>query len=126
MLDHPPPFPSEADKSLWFPNPELIGELISKDGYLGYWKHLKFIVSISVEEDGRWWLHASVSRTDMKLPTYADLKHLKHFTIGDDRTAYQVFPPADHHINLAEVLHLWHRLEGPLPLPDFTRGGSTI
>ena len=101
------------------------------DGYAAGFKHLKFLVSEAREEDGRWWLHASVSRRDRKLPTYEDLRSLKELTIGPDRTAIQVFPPAERHIDVGarlpnpiEVLHLWSPEEDFLP--DFARGSNSI
>ena len=100
------------------------------DGYSASYKHLFFVVSESVELDGKRWLHSSVSRNNKTLPTYEDLKTLKHLCIGDHRTALQVFPPATKHVNVAgglgtEVLHLWSCQDGDVT-PDFTRGGSTI
>ena len=102
-----------------------------EDGYLATYKHLKFIVSESIEMDGRWWIHASVSRRDKTIPTYDDLIVLKKLTIGPNRTAIQVFPPAERHIDIAgkrprpiQVLHLWSPEDDFLP--DFARGGNTI
>lgn len=96
------------------------------DGYAARWQHLRFIVSVKLEEDGKMWLHASVSRRDKTMPTYDDLRTTKTLCIGDDRTALQVFPPADKHIDLAgplgiEVLHLWSCLAGDVT-PDFSAG----
>ena len=93
------------------------------DGYAGKWRHLKFIVSEELHR-GRWWLHATVSRRDRKIPTYDDLKNCKKLTIGDNRMAIQVFPLAEEHIDIAgpafgiEVLHLWSPAD-PNILPDF-------
>ena len=100
------------------------------DAYAAQFSDLTFLVSYWIEDNGRKWLHASVSRRDDKLPTYDNLMKLKHFCIGDHRTALQVFPPQDKHINWAgkrgiEVLHLWSSLDGDVT-PDFTRGLSCI
>jgi len=102
----------------------------SDDGYAARWNNLRFIVSKSIEEDGKRWLHASVSRKDRTLPTYDDLKQLKRLCIGEHRTALQVFPPMAKHVDIAgklgtEVLHLWACLDGDVT-PDFTRGGDSI
>ena len=65
------------------------------------------------------------------MPDYADLMLLKNMCIGKDRTALQVFPPEEKHVNYAgevhgiEVLHLWSCLGGDVT-PDFTRGGDLI
>jgi len=96
------------------------------DGYAAVYRHLRFIVSAKVEGDGKLWLHASVSRRDKTMPSYDDLRTTKRLCIGDDRTALQVFPPADKHIDIAgprgiEVLHLWSCLSGDVT-PDFSAG----
>jgi hypothetical protein len=101
------------------------------DGYAAQWRNLKFIVSAADALDGKLWLHASVSRLDRTLPTYQNLKDLKRLCIGDHRTALQVFPPKDKHINYGaelfgvEVLHLWCCLDSDVT-PDFSEGGDTI
>ena len=101
---------------------------VRDDGYSAKWKHLKFIVS-EEQHGGQWWIHASVSRRDRKVPTYDDLKELKRLTLGDDRSAVQVFSATDDHIDIAgplgvEVLHLWSPPRMGNPLPDFGRHGT--
>ena len=106
-------------------HPALRDVVTSMDGYAARFHDLRFIVSASVETDGRWWLHASVSRRDKTLPTYANLQSLKHYCIGNDKTAYQVFPSENNYVHTpptggkTEVLHLWHCLDGD-PLPEFS------
>lgn len=96
-------------------------------GYAGQYRNLRFIVT-TVDHEGKEWLHASVSRSDKRLPTYEDLKTLKELCIGDHRTALQIFPPKDKHIDIAsknggpEVLHLWCCLDGDVT-PDFGKEG---
>ena len=101
-----------------------------EDGYAGQWKRLRFIVSTAVEQDVKRWLHASVSRSDLTLPTYDDLMHLKRLCIGEHRTALPVFPPTERHVDIAgplgvEVLHLWSCLDGDVT-PDLTSGTGSI
>lgn len=87
---------------------------------------LRVIVTTADFEDGRDWMHVSLSRED-RLPSYDDLRHVKSTFVGDNRYAYQVFPPALKHINIHSFcLHLWAPLTGTVPLPDFTRGGNSI
>ena len=50
-------------------------------GYRARYKHLIIIVSDALEEDGRWWRHASVSRKDKAMPTYED----QDISLGSDR-----------------------------------------
>ncbi len=95
----------------------------------GYWlryKHLTFMVTQLVENDGKVWRHASVSRNDCSMPTWEDLAELKRVTIGPQFTAYQVFPPKDEYFHgkqyRKEVLHLWCCMDGPVT-PDFRKPG---
>jgi hypothetical protein len=53
------------------------------------------------------------------------MSEVKELFIGGDRQAIQVMPPRSNHVNIHEVLHLWHCLDGD-GLPDFTGGGETI
>jgi hypothetical protein len=88
---------------------------------------LVVILSVSEEDDGRTWLHASMSRKS-RLPTYQDMVAVKHLFIGDDRYAYQVFAPKAMHVNIhSNCLHLFAPLEiDDAVLPDFTRGSRSI
>jgi len=86
---------------------------------------LGVIASGDIELDGKRWLHVSVSRAH-RLPSWEDLRAVKDLFIGRERTAYQVLPRAEKYVNInPHVLHMWCCLDGD-PLPDFTRGGSTI
>lgn len=79
------------------------------------------IMSATIEEDGKRWLHVSASRNG-QLPSWSDLREMKDVFIGRDRYAYQVLPPPSHYVNFhPNVLHLWACLDGE-PLPDFTHG----
>lgn len=86
---------------------------------------VRVIVSAARELDDRAWLHVSASRA-MRIPSWDDMCEVKRLFCGD-RYAYQVHPPKAKYVNInPNVLHLWSPLEGDPPLPDFTRGGSTI
>ncbi len=98
------------------------------DGYMGRFHDLAFIVSVALEDDGKRWLHASVSRRDKTMPLYEDVQALKHYCIGDDKAAYQVFPAEENYVHSpplpgrtskVQVLHLWHCMDGD-PLPEFS------
>jgi hypothetical protein len=87
---------------------------------------LSVIWSVYRELDGRVWLHASMAQRD-RVPTWDELKELKDWLIASDRYAYQVLPPISRYVNLhPHVLHLWAVVDGPEPLPDFLRGGSSL
>lgn len=77
------------------------------------------MIIITIEpHDGNIWIHASMSRKG-HLPSYADLK-LLHKAVFEDRWAYQVFAPIEHHINIHPyVLHLYGRADGKPGLPNF-------
>lgn len=85
---------------------------------------LAVIVSTAQYEDGREWMHISVSRKD-RLPSWDDLKHVKEVIVGNDRYAYQVFPPASQYVNIHQFcLHMWAPLTGSLPVPEFGSEGT--
>lgn len=77
-------------------------------------------VSIAYEADEKRWFHLSVSHKK-RMPTHEELAEAKHYFIGIDRYAVQVYPPADKHVNLHPFcLHLFSCLDGH-PLPEFSR-----
>lgn len=88
---------------------------------------LLVLVSCARYCDAQRWLHLSVSRRDKKLPTWEQISQVKRVFIGDERTAYQVMPPKDKHVNMHPgVLHLWCNIDKDQYLPDFTAGGDTL
>lgn len=108
-------------------HPALVRVERNADGYFAHFHNLFFIVSTARENDGKVWLHASVSRRDRKLPTWDDLMGLKHYCIGDDQKAILVLPPRSSYVNLAQVLHLFSCL-GPDGdgLPEFSWKGVSL
>jgi hypothetical protein len=104
---------------------------------LGDLRGVRVLVSASVEEDGRKWLHVSVSRPS-RCPSWDDMDAVKRLFVGDERVAYQVHPPLRDHYDVTQhgipmnaraghVLHLWAPLDGVPPLPDFLRArGGTL
>jgi hypothetical protein len=99
---------------------------VNMDGFA--WAHrngIYVIASGAVEQDGRRWLHVSLSRQD-RLPSWADIREVKNVFVGSEALAVQVLPPESRYINIhAFVLHLWRCVDGD-PVPDFARGGKTI
>lgn len=84
------------------------------------------LASCGYHDDGRPWLHVSVSRKDAVIPTWEQMSTVKRIFIGEERQALQVMPRASKHVNLHPgVLHLWCCLEDD-GLPDFTAGGQTL
>ena len=82
------------------------------------------VIVSQAEHDGAEWIHASIARETF-MPTYADLVILKQGAFGPGRYAYQVFPPASHHVNIHErALHLWGRADGKPALPEFGKDGT--
>jgi len=85
--------------------------------------NLLAFISVAKYEDGQLWLHVSVSGLRGRFPEWEELKRVKHDFIGDDRWAYQVFPPIEQYVNdVANVLHLFAPVSRRPALPDFTRG----
>ena len=83
------------------------------------------IGSIAEEQDGKRWLHLSMSHRN-RVPTYDELVYLKRHWAGDDRKAIMVLPARSEHVNIHPyVLHLFVCLDAD-PLPDFTHGLGTI
>ena len=81
---------------------------------------LTAILSGKTEDDGRRWLHLSVSHPK-RVPTYDEMCECKELFLRD-LMALQLFVPKAQHVNVHEFcLHLWASLD-PLDLPDFRRG----
>lgn len=85
-------------------------------------KSLRVICSGEVENDGLKWVHVSCSRRG-RLPSWDDLKKVKHVFIGRSRKAIQILPPEAQYVNFHPyTLHLWTCLDGD-PLPDLRKDG---
>jgi hypothetical protein len=83
------------------------------------------ILSGATEQDGKRWLHLSLSRKS-RLPTWEDMRLVKNLFLGRERLALQVLVPESRWINIHPyVLHLWSCIDGD-PVPDFARGGDSI
>jgi hypothetical protein len=79
---------------------------------------LRVITTVATEQDGKAWLHVSVSRVQ-RLPGWLDLREVKDVFIGRDATALQVLPSSEKYRNQHPFcLHLWHCLDGEV-VPDF-------
>jgi hypothetical protein len=93
---------------------------------------IRVIESIAVREDGKRWLHVSVSKPNMrKVPTYDDLHTMRKAFIDEDKECYQVFPPEERYVDIGPVLHLFCCLDQPKGvLPHFegeiTKGVRSI
>jgi hypothetical protein len=89
----------------------------------------RVIVSWARRDDGKRWVHVSVSHPS-RIPSYEELAEVKRRFIGSDRYAVMVFPEESKHVNIhPRCLHLWHCVDGH-PLPEFSGelvgGGRTI
>ena len=87
--------------------------------------HSKITVMVSAarENDGRRWVHVSISHPD-RLPTWYEMRDVKTWIIGADALAIQVLPRAAEYVNThPNCLHLWQCLDGD-PVPDFRRDGE--
>lgn len=77
------------------------------------------------------WLHASLAWAQ-EMPSYEDLQLLHRAVFGRRRYAYQVFAPAQQHIDGSvrdglpaheHALHLWGEVSGRAVLPEFGQFG---
>jgi hypothetical protein len=94
--------------------------------YMSRRLHLTAILSCAKENDGRAWLHLSVSHRD-RIPTWTELRDTKELFLGD-REAYSVLPPKARYVNIhPNVLHLFALLDkDAVALPDFTHGTGSL
>lgn len=120
--------------AVYFPHPQTIyKELpiykamgVEAGEYMKAWTFNGLFIMASAGEydDGKEWLHISVSRKS-RLPTYEELTRIKRDFIGDDKKAVFVLPEKEKHVNIHNYcLHLFYSAENPLP--DFTGGIGSI
>lgn len=84
---------------------------------------LAVIFNASTWDDGRVWLHVSLSRPS-RMPSYDDMCDVKRLFIGASKKAIQVFAAESDHVNIHPFcLHLWSCVE-PDGLPDFGKHGT--
>jgi hypothetical protein len=100
---------------------------IKKRGFNGGWYKsrdgLAVIISSCQEQDGKLWVHLSVSRKK-SIPTWADLVKVKELFLGTDALAIQVLVPRSEWVNDHEFcLHLYQCLDDR-PIPDFRKLGT--
>ena len=118
----------------YFPHPqEIYKEIPIADAmgaqaaeYMRAWTFngLQIIATAAVMDDGREWLHVSVSRKS-RLPSYEEMTRIKRDFIGDDKKAISVLPEKKYHVNIHEnCLHLFYSAENPLP--EFSGGTGLI
>lgn len=83
-----------------------------------WWRWGPLIICASIDDLGKegLWLHTSVShKRGRVLPAWQELVRVKE-AIHRDRYVV-VLPPRAQYVNLAEVLHLWERLDAPTVPP---------
>lgn len=102
----------------------LVPERFGPDGWvMDSWDGESRVIVTAADHHGCEWIHASISHTN-RMPTYDDLVLLHQATFSDG-WAYQVFAPAEHHVNIhAYALHLWGRADGKPALPNFGEMGT--
>ena len=89
---------------------------------------LRVIVTCARYDDGKRWVHLSVSRSNKEIPSWLAMGEVKEVFLGPERTAIQVHPPRSQYVNIEEgVLHIFCCTDGMEFLPDFRgTGGETI
>jgi hypothetical protein len=84
---------------------------------------LAVIISCCIEEDGKNWVHLSVSRKN-SMPTWGELVDIKEIFLGKNAVAIQVLPPRSEWVNIHPFcLHLYQCLDDR-PIPDFRKLGT--
>lgn len=120
----------------WIRHPNFPGPVFDCVSMTSELRGVRVLFSAGIEEDGRKWIHVSLSRAD-RIPSWEDVVAVKRIFIGDARFAYQVIPPQDEHYDITnsgakggragKVLHLFAPVEGEPPLPNFLRArGGTL
>jgi hypothetical protein len=80
------------------------------------------IISANVESDSKRWIHLSVAMTRYNRtirPDWDMLRRAKETFLGRDTYAISILPPTSTFVNLANVLHCFHCVDGH-PLPEFS------
>ena len=112
-------------EAAYFPQPQTIWQEIplaqamgvEAAEYMSAWKHDGLMVFASAGEydDGREWLHISVSRKS-RIPSYEDMTRVKRDFLGDDKKGVVVLPEKKNHVNIHDYcLHLFYSADNPLP-----------
>lgn len=89
------------------------------------------IVSACTEQDGRVWVHLSLSlsrtmgKVSLSLPSWQQLVWAKEAVLGKEAKAIMIIAPRSEWVNIADVHHIWWCPEGE-GLPDFTRGSGSL
>lgn len=118
----------------YFPQPQVIYKELPMTPAMGavaaeYMKAWTFnglfiMASAGEYDDGKEWLHVSVSRKS-RIPTYDEMTRIKRDFIGDDKKAVFILPEKKNHVNINEnCLHLFYSAENPLP--EFSGGTGSI
>lgn len=115
----------KKNEAAYFPQPQTIWQEIplaqamgaAAAEYMSAWKHDGLMVFASAGEydDGREWLHISVSRKS-RIPSYEDMTRVKRDFLGDDKKGVFVLPEKKNHVNIHDYcLHLFYSADNPLP-----------
>lgn len=81
------------------------------------------IISCCVEQDGKNWVHLSVSKRK-QCPNWLEFAQVKDLFLGKESLAIQVLPPRSEWVNDHEFcLHLYECLD-ERPVPDFRKLGT--
>lgn len=96
-----------------------------RDG-IGVWDNnrrgVRFLHSVSRENDGRMWAHESISHRLGDLPGWYEVRDM-HRLLYPDLNGVLVVTTEAEHVNLSQVHHVWTCLDGPV-LPDFRKLGE--
>ena len=102
----------------WSPVPGSSVEEVGARMWLWDVRRLSVAIGVEHHSNGACWLHTSIGKNGGRtLPSWDDLAAVKR-VVHEDRLCVQILPPLAEYVNLAEVLHLWERLDEPTLPPD--------
>lgn len=112
---------------VWFKN-TAFGHFDNADCHDNHRDGVRVIREVFMNDDGHVWMHLSVSlkgMTKIVPPPWDVMSRVKRQFVGDDRSAYQIHPPAIEHFSAYEVLHLWCPLDYR-PIPDLRHATGVL
>lgn len=91
----------------------------SREGNNGYFflKRIKYVIRVICSQ-AEGWEHVSVSRSDIKMPTWKDMCYVKNKFWDKEDCVVQYHPPESEYINNHDFcLHLWRPIGQEYPMP---------
>lgn len=105
--------------------PEVVSPIPGGRAFKSSSRKLAVIVSGQTEQDGKRWIHVSVSHR-ARLPSWEELVLVRDQLLGQEARCLHLVSKASQHVNIHPYcMHLWYCVDGD-GLPDFTWGSGII